>query len=476
MIRKSLSRKLGVCYFFILFLLFVLLNTVGMSALRNQLIADKKAQVSEYSRYVKEQYFHSALFSNSIYTNKSISREIARTDSILDTQTWITNQNGSLLIDSANDTLQSGTLNILTYDKNYFHSYFYKDKVLGSLMTQPMLSVILPVSQNFQIIGYVIVHYPMDAIDETLNSYMLPGNCILLGICLLLALCFIFTHAIAIRPLRKILYSTSAANQGDYTISPDWSASDELGTLSLEIAYMEDKLRDLDNYQKNFIANVSHDFRSPLTSIKGYAEAMLDGTIPPELYGKYLDVIVFETERLSQLTSNLLSLNQFEQGGRHLELTSFDINAIIKKTALAFEGICTKKHIKLKLTFSEKETFVTADQSRIQQVLHNLLDNAVKFSYKDSEIQIRTVEKKEKVLISVKDFGIGIPKSGIMKIWDRFYKTDLSRGKDKKGTGLGLSITKEIINAHNENINVTSTEGAGTEFTFTLTLTTPNEI
>ena len=117
---------------------------------------------------------------------------------------------------------------------------------------------------------------------------------------------------------------------------------------------------------------------------------------------------------------------------------------------------------------------VNADQARIQQVLYNLLDNAIKFSHKDSEIHIKTTEHRDKVAISVKYFGIGIPKDGLKKVWERFYKTDLSRGKDKKGTGLGLSITKEIITAHNENINVTSTEGAGTEFTFTLPLTTPN--
>ncbi len=160
----------------------------------------------------------------------------------------------------------------------------------------------------------------------------------------------------------------------------------------------------------------------------------------------------------------------------NLDITSFDINHIIKRTANSFEGTCVKKHVKLNLTFSEKETFVNADKSKIQQVLYNLIDNAIKFSHNNSQIRITTIEKKEKVIVSIKDFGIGIPKNSLKKVWERFYKTDLSRGKDRKGTGLGLSITKEIINAHNENINVTSTEGVGTEFTFTLPLTTPNEI
>ena len=112
--------------------------------------------------------------------------------------------------------------------------------------------------------------------------------------------------------------------------------------------------------------------------------------------------------------------------------------------------------------------YVSADVEKIKQVLYNLLDNAIKFSHHNSVIKIETSEKKNKIFVSVKDEGIGIPKNDLKLIWDRFYKSDLSRGKDKKGTGLGLSIVKEIINAHGENINVISTEGAGSEFVFSL--------
>ena len=122
------------------------------------------------------------------------------------------------------------------------------------------------------------------------------------------------------------------------------------------------------------------------------------------------------------------------------------------------------------LILTGETLFVNADMSKIQQVLYNLIDNAIKFSHADSTITIETTERNEKVFISVKDTGIGIPKDSLKKIWERFYKTDASRGKDKKGTGLGLAIVKEIIQAHNENINVISTEGVGTEFIFTLPL------
>jgi signal transduction histidine kinase len=232
---------------------------------------------------------------------------------------------------------------------------------------------------------------------------------------------------------------------------------------------MSGELSKLDDYQKRFVANISHDFRSPLTSIKGYAEAILDGTIPHDMQDKYLNIILFETERLNKLTSSLLELNRFETHGAILDIVSFDINLIIKKTAESFEGSCREKKITLNLVFASRETYVDADVGKIQQVLYNLIDNAIKFSHNNSKIKVTTEERGDKIFVSVKDYGIGIPKDSIKKIWDRFYKTDASRGKDKKGTGLGLSITKEIIQAHNENINVISTEGVGTEFVFSLT-------
>ena len=151
-----------------------------------------------------------------------------------------------------------------------------------------------------------------------------------------------------------------------------------------------------------------------------------------------------------------------------MHMRRFDINETIRTTAASFEGTCSERNIRLELPLAGKELFVRADMEQIQQVLYNLLDNAIKFSNDNSSINIETSVKNDKVFVSVKDHGVGIPKDSLSKVWDRFYKTDTSRGKDRKGTGLGLSIVKEIIKAHNQNINVISTEGVGTEFIFTL--------
>ena len=151
-----------------------------------------------------------------------------------------------------------------------------------------------------------------------------------------------------------------------------------------------------------------------------------------------------------------------------LNKTDFDINKTIRNVAASFEGTCRAKTIAIELVLTGDEMYVVADMDKIQQVLYNLLDNAIKFSHHNSVIKLETTEKHNKIFVSVKDTGIGIPKDDLKLIWDRFYKSDLSRGKDKKGTGLGLSITKEIIRSHGENINVISTEGVGTEFIFSL--------
>ncbi len=270
-------------------------------------------------------------------------------------------------------------------------------------------------------------------------------------------------------PLRKITAATEQYAAGNLHYEFQVDSEDEIGYLAASLSLMASEIARAEDNQKKFIANVSHDFRSPLTSIKGYLEAMLDGTIPPELHEKYLGIVLNETERLTKLTNSLLTLNNLNMKGMILEKICFRFKfGHSLSTAASFEGTCQQKHIGIELLLTGDRMPVLADKSKIEQVLYNLLDNAIKFSHPDSAIRIETNEKHGKVFVSVKDSGIGIPKDSLRLIFDRFYKTDLSRGKDKKGTGLGLSITKEIIQAHNENINVISTEGVGSEFIFSL--------
>ena len=325
-----------------------------------------------------------------------------------------------------------------------------------------------PVTQGFSTKGYILIHKPLSDLVSERNHLLLPIYITVIVILIFSFLILLGFHFLVYRPLRRITEAATQYASGNLTYEIPVTTHDEMGYLSASLNYMSAQLQDMEDYQKKFIANVSHDFRSPLTSIKGYVEAIADGTIPPELQDKYLKIISFETERLTDLTKDLLTLNEFDTKELLLNRTPFDIQDMVKNTVTSFEGVCTAKRISVELLLMSDNINAYADPRKIQQVLYNLLDNAIKFSDNDSSITVEVTQQNEKVFVSVKDNGMGIPRKEVNKIWERFYKSDLSRGKDKKGTGLGLSIVKEIITAHDEHINVVSTEGVGTEFIFSL--------
>lgn len=315
----------------------------------------------------------------------------------------------------------------------------------------------------------------MKDIQESCNSLLNISYITLVILFLLSLIILIFFTEIVYVPLRKITYATEQYANGNMHYEFQVESDDEIGYLAACLNYMASQIAGAEDDQKKFVANVSHDFRSPLTSIRGYLEAMIDGTIPQDMHEKYLNIVLNETDRLTKLTNSLLSLNNLNTKGMLLDRTDFDLNSVIRSTAASFEGTCRKKVIAIELILTDEEMYVYADMEKIQQVLYNLLDNAIKFSHHNSVIKVETSVKKNKLFLSIKDTGIGIPKADLKLIWDRFYKSDLSRGKDKKGTGLGLSIVKEIINSHSEHINVISTEGVGSEFIFSLPLSSKNE-
>ncbi|MCR5216080.1 MAG: HAMP domain-containing histidine kinase [Lachnospiraceae bacterium] len=344
------------------------------------------------------------------------------------------------------------------YTSGNFFNYFQTEQLM----------VLMPVSSNMTIRGYLLVYKDLDDIEVGMQKQY-NTNYYTYLICMALAALFPLMAITEIQtPIRKIYRAVKEYGNGNLSYELQNFENDDLGKLASGLNYMATQLAETEETQRKFVANVSHDFRSPLTSIKGYLEAIMDGTIPPQMQNKYLGVVVAETERLSKLTNNLLTLNSMSSVKNRLNLEDFDVVAMTKNTVESFGGSCMEKKIQFDLTFCAKSVMVNADQEKMNQVLYNLIDNAIKFSHPESLIYISIKEKGDKVFVSVKDTGVGIPKDSVGKIWERFYKTDSSRGKDKKGSGLGLSIVKEIINLHQENIDVISTEGAGTEFTFSL--------
>lgn len=386
----------------------------------------------------------------------------------LEAAVWFVDKDGSMISSAVSEDYPSAPGHIDDFDPAESGSQQYQIGNYHNYFEEDVMTVIAPVVYGYTPNGYLLIHKYTSDIHDTQNILLHAAIITVLVIYIFSFMILLAFQFFIYRPLHKITEAATQYASGNLEYEIPVNTEDEMGYLSASLNYMSSHLRDMDDYQKKFVANVSHDFRSPLTSIKGYVEAMADGTIPPELYDKYLKIILFETERLTDLTQDLLTLNEFDTKNILLNKEIFDIHDMIKHVAASFEGTCTQKRISIEVILAAKHLNVNADKRKIQQVLYNLLDNAIKFSEPDSVVTIETTERGEKVYTSIKDDGIGIPRSSLNKVWERFYKSDLSRGKDKKGTGLGLAIVKEAIQAHGENINVVSTEGVGTEFIFSL--------
>ena len=391
---------------------------------------------------------------------------LTRYDSITDCRVLILDTGGQVLFDTDYSPLTGRTLSFNPADSA---EYYRIGSFYGAFHGQ-FLSVFSPITSQITTYGYATLHQPMQIVNARADA-MLAGiyliSAIVFGISLLL---LVIIHYIVLKPLRAITDGAQEYALGHLDHRIPVESRDEVGYLAGTLNVMASELKSADETQKKFIANVSHDFRSPLTSIRGYLQAMKDGVIPTESQEKYMNIIIGETDRLTNLTQSMLTLNTLDEARQGLEFSDFDMVRLTENVCATFGAVCEKRGIVFDLIFSEARIPVRADMGRIQQVMMNLIDNAIKFSPDDASIRISVRTVGEKAAVSVKDFGCGIEKEDLARIWTRFYKTDSSRGKDKKGTGLGLSIVKEILTAHGETIDVTSTPGSGTEFIFRLPL------
>ncbi len=466
--KRTILDKIILVIIVLLAGLFCLLVGYTTYATREALVEEKQYNLINEANLLAEQTI--ASYVQGITSLEYLQLRFDEFEDTLKTSAWFFSETGDLIVASNSGNLKALPHNILTIDPNLnMDKGFIQTGNFNNMFSGTVISVGIPIFADDVKQGYLVLHAPMEQLDSQqenmLNIMYMPFFVILLVLVIVLA----FLSKSIIRPIGKLNTAAREYAKGNFEVRTGVKRQDEIGELSDSLEYMASELSKLDEYRKNFIANISHDFRSPLTSIKGYLEAMLDGTIPPEKYSRYLNIVLNESKRLTKLTAGLLELNEFDTYGPVLKKQNFDIVDVVRETRNTVEGVYEKKKIDFQIKCPADDTIVYADKMKIGQVVHNLIDNAIKFSPKGGQITITIYDKNEKVFVSVKDQGPGIEKDKQKRVFDRFYKTDSSRGKDKQGTGLGLAITKEIIKAHGENINLISTEGAGSEFVFSLT-------
>ena len=289
-------------------------------------------------------------------------------------------------------------------------------------------------------------------------------------IALALILAFMTAKRMA-KPLDDMARATRSFAHGDFSVRVEYDErTDEVGALVSAFNSMADSLQNSEQRRNDFIANVSHELKTPMTTISGFADGLLDGTIPKEEQDKYLVVIADETRRLSRLVRSMLDLSRMEAAGSDLaRRREFDISETVISTLLSFEARAADKQLDVDLQVPEQHINVLGDPDAITRVVYNLMDNAIKFANPGSTLGVRLWKNDGKAYVSVRDTGETIPAEDLPFIFDRFHKSDRSRSLDRDGVGLGLYLVKRILNAHGEDIAVTSRDGE-TDFVFTLTL------
>lgn len=270
-------------------------------------------------------------------------------------------------------------------------------------------------------------------------------------------------------PLREMSSAARDFAAGKFDARVRVQGRDEVSELAEAFNQMADSLENLENMRNSFIANVSHDLRTPMTTIAGFIDGIRDGVIPPEEQDRYLQIVSIEVQRLSRLVSALLDLSRIQAGDRKFVMRPFDICEMGRLILISFEKQIEEKALEVVFECDAERMMVNADHDAIYQVFYNLCHNALKFASPRGLLRIRICEAKgKKVTVSVYNDGQGIPAEDLQLVFERFYKSDKSRGLDKTGVGLGLFITKTIITAHGEKIWAESEYGKNCEFTFTL--------
>lgn len=278
-----------------------------------------------------------------------------------------------------------------------------------------------------------------------------------------------YTITRILSPLKEMTLAAKRFGEGDFSEKVRITDRNEMGYLANTLNDMASSLEAIEENRKSFISNVSHELRTPMTTIGGFVDGILDGTIPKEQHRQYLKTVSEEINRLARLVRSMLNISKYEAGELQLQTEIFDAAALTVKTVLLFEKRISGKNIDIQGLDTDKY-MINADADLVQQVIYNLTENAVKFVNFGGYISYGFRKDGNMLFISIRNSGEGLKKNEINKVFDRFYKTDESRGKDKSGVGLGLSIVRSIIKLHDGSILVRSKPGEYTEFEFSLPL------
>ncbi|MBO7197057.1 MAG: HAMP domain-containing histidine kinase [Clostridia bacterium] len=484
MVFKTLFAKYLTAIAIIILISFLILSSIITSLVRNYAFSDTEQRLNKESTIIVE-----LIKSGGINKVEDEVLEIAEVIEPMvnlnsDYEVLITDANGKILLSTAhadgvdsklaiNITEGFGVVDLSVFERRTDddgEKFIYNGHVGGSLEDQYMVYA-KAVGNDGGVECYVMT---LASTNRENNFVSITRRVVInssIGVMLAAVIAAYFITDRIVRPLKRMTAAAKKFAKGDFSVRVSVSnRNDEVSELGLAFNNMADSLESLEKMRNSFLANISHDLRTPMTTISGFIDGINSGAIPPEKHEYYLGIISAEVHRLSRLVSQLLDVSRLESGERKFNYTDFDIAEVARIILISFEQKIEDKRLDVEFDAEYDGMYAHADKDAIHQVLYNLCHNAIKFAKDEGKFRIKISRITDtKLKVAVYNQGQSLSEEDRRLVFDRFYKTDKSRGLDKTGVGLGLYICKTIIDAHGETVGVESYEGDGCEFWFTVT-------
>lgn len=475
---KSVFAKYITAFMLIIIISFTILAAIIASQISTSTTRSTQDTINKTAenikRYIEQSYDNTEAgnFPGNVKNdNSDILRDLSTlaqftTESVI----IMTDRYGNIILSSetkANNNIQ-GVIEKDIFNELIMLNFIQTSGTLGDLFETKYITSAYTIYIHDELAGSVFVCASAEYLDKLVEVMIKTIIMATLWVLLAALIAVYFITEKIIGPLKDMGKAAKSFAAGKFDVRVPVIGQDEVAELAVAFNNMAGSLANFEDMRRTFLANVSHDLRTPMATIGGFVDNILAGAIPPEKHDYYLQIIANEVRRLSRLVSSLLDITRIQAGDRKFVMAPFDICEMARNILISFEQKIEAKKLDVEFICDEDNMTVIADQDAIYQILYNICDNAVKFSVEGGKYSINIHLKEKKVYVSVYNEGNGISKEDLPYVFERFYKGDKSRGLDKTGTGLGLFIAKTIIDAHGENIWVKSEENNYCEFTFTL--------
>lgn len=469
---KSIFRRLFWTYAAILILVFASVSLSVAVFTDNFVVNQHVKNITSVSKSIEYQTLVSEIEDSSARAKMSYKNLIKEWAGYLRADIIITNAKGQTIVNTGNvrevpdDLLQRVISGNMIKEKTTFDGAYHSE----------IFAVGIPVNYQGAVVGAMFFNTPVLNLRKTtveLFSMLILSSTLAMVIAGILV--YIQSRRIS-KPIGEINKAAQRIASGKYDKRVAVTSRDEIGQLASSFNFMADSIETLEKTRSEFISDVSHELRTPMTSVSGFAQGILDGTIPEEKRDEYLGIILNESKRLTKMVNDMLEMSKMTSSEYKLNISAFDLNELTRLCIISLGSKIDEKNLDINVDFDRDVLKVLGDRDAIQRVIINLLDNAVKFSYPNTTVTITSKRDKNRALFSVGNFGDGVSSEDMRNIFNRFYKTDKSRVTDKGGAGLGLSFVKNIMSLHKQNVWVESinakegSEAKYTTFSFTLEL------